>query len=257
MVSGKMEFEKIFPKGNSLKLSFSSIANAPNVSELYGSYQRKAIISEGQDEKSFLVKGNPELAYMRSNKISVEFLHRAFNNSLQIILQPFAESIDNSVEQGTINSVKLWNTGEILRDAKYINVNRDIIYGTYFFVNARIIGQLFFTSEMQMLSKGEADYLPTFKNYSRLNYTFPKAGTVTASWYYRSKTYWDEYTVQSMNDYYKKSGFDGVLPETSVVSLFYALTLEPFYIFKSLQLKIIFENIFDRTQKFIPVGNSV
>jgi len=53
MVSGKMEFEKIFPKGNSLKLSFSSIANAPNVSELYGSYQRKAIISEGQMKNLF------------------------------------------------------------------------------------------------------------------------------------------------------------------------------------------------------------
>ncbi len=132
-----------------------------------------------------------------------------------------------------------------------------MLTGTYIYVNTKIVDQLFFTLETQALLKGEYEFLPTLKNYIQLGYTFPKAGTITASWLYRSKTYWEEYTVNSYNDYYNNSGFDGVLPETSVISLFYKFTLNPFYIFRSVQFKIIFENIFNSTQKYIPIGNSI
>jgi len=257
MLSCKIEFEKIFSGNLSLRLSASSLSNAPNVSELYGNYQRTAIVSEGTSERTASIKGNSELAYMRSNIISVEFAHRALSNSLQIVVKPFAESINNSIEQETNSSVRLWNTGEILRDAHYANKDRNIIYGTYFFINTRIIEQLFFTMETQALLKEESEFLPTLKNNFQLSFTFPKAGTVTASWYYRSKSYWEEYIVRSVNDYYSNSGFDGVLPETSVINLLYKFTLKPFYIFKSLQLKIIFENIFNGAQKYIPIGNSI
>ncbi len=194
---------------------------------------------------------------MRSNKITIEFAHRALRNSLQIVVKPFAESIHNSIEQETNSSVRLWDTGEILRDAIYTNKDRDIIYGTYFFINTRITEQLFFIMETQALLKGESEFLPTLKNYFQLSFAFPQTGTIAASWYFRSKTYWEEYAVNSFNDYYGNSGFDGVLPETSVINLFYKFTLNPFYVFKSLQLKIIFENIFNGTQKYIPIGNSI
>ena len=257
MLSGKIDFKKILSENFSLKLSVSSLSNAPNISELYGSYQRAAIVSEGQSEMMASIKGNSELAYMRSNKISVEFAHRALKSSSQIIVTPFAESIYNSIEQNTISSVRLWNTGEILRNAIYTNRDRDIIYGTYLIINTGITEQLFFTMETQAVLKGEYEFLPTLKNYFQLDFTFPKAGTISMNWYYRSKTYWEEYTVNSVNDYYSNSGFDGVLPETSVLNLLYKLTLKPFYIFKSLQFKIIFENIFNGTQKYIPIGNSM
>ena len=149
---------------------------------------------------------------MKSNKISVEFAYRTLKSSSQIIVTPFAESIYNSIEQNTISSVRLWSTGEILRNANYTNRDRDIIYGTYFFINTRITEQLFFTMETQALLKGESEFLPTLKNYFQLSFTFSQAGTIVASWYFRSKTYWEEYAVNSFNDYYGNSGFDGVLP---------------------------------------------
>lgn len=257
MLSARIELKKLLRDNLSIKLALSSHSNAPNVSELYGSYLRSALISESQDNRMFSIKGNSQLTYMRSNKISFEFAHHSQNNLLRIAVQPFAESIQNSIEQNTLNSVRLSSTGEILRDAHYTNVNRDIIYGTYFFINTKITEQLYFTLETQGLLKGESKFLPTLKNNLQLNFQSPKTGTISASWYYRSKTYWEEYRVPGVNDYYSNSGFDGVLPEASVVNLFYKFTLKPFYVFKSLQLKIIFENIFNATQKYIPIGNSI
>jgi len=80
---------------------------------------------------------------------------------------------------------------------------------------------------------------------------------ITLSCYYRSKTYWEEFIVDGRNDFYNKKGFDGILAETTVINLFYKIKLKPFYIFKSVDLKIIFENIFNRTQKYNPIGNSI
>jgi len=257
MLSARIEFKKLLREDISIKLALSSHSNAPNVSELYGSYKRSASVSESQDKRMFSIKGNSQLAYMRSNKISIELAHHSQNDQLQITLQPFAESIQNSVEQKTLNSVRLSSTGEILRDAHYTNVDRDLICGTYFFINTRVTGQLYFTMETQGLLKGDSEFLPTLKNNLQLNFQSLKTGTISASWYYRSKTHWEEYSVQSANDYYNNSGFDGLLPEASIVNLFYKLTLKPFYVFKSLQLKIVFENIFNATQKYIPIGNSI
>ncbi len=257
MISGKMEFDNSLAKNSNLKLTVSSIANAPNISELYGIYQRSAKVIENQSTRMFSIKGNNELNYMRSNKISVEFDYRMLNNSMLIAVEPFAESIQNSIEQETISSVKLWNTGEILRDAMYINIDRNIIYGAYFSINAKFIEPLSFISETQVILKGEAKYLPTFKNYALLSYTFQRAGEITLSCYYRSKTYWEEFIVDGRNDFYNKQGFDGILAETTVINLFYKFTLKPFYFLKSLQLKVRFENIFNRVQKFIPIGNSI
>ena len=64
MLSGKIEFRKILSANLSLKLSVSSLSNAPNISELYGSYQRAAIVSVDQTEMTASIKGNSELAYM-------------------------------------------------------------------------------------------------------------------------------------------------------------------------------------------------
>ncbi|MEN8191834.1 MAG: hypothetical protein ABFS12_03390 [Bacteroidota bacterium] len=249
-ISGSIEIkEKIF-KNTLLNFSAESYSYVPNVTELYGNFTRTDLI--------FSVRGNSSLKFSRSNKISLDLSYISEFSGLSVLqINPFFELIQNPIDQNTLQSIRTENTGEILRDAQYVNGSNQKLFGSYFLINAVFNKNIVVQSECQIADNKEVEYIPKFKSRLDIILSLSKYGNIAASWFYRTKSYWSEFTVSKENDFYLETGFDGLLPQISVVSLYYDFTLKPFYIFNILHFKISLENVFNSTQKYLPIGNSL
>jgi hypothetical protein len=234
-----------------LVLSASSVARFPNVNELYGQYNVKRLVNNNIEQ--YLRSGNQELTYERMNNLQLESFYR--NNFITARAKIFYKIVNNPISIITDDSKRLFYNYDIIGETEYVNSRKRSGLGLELDTEQNILKCLKIKLNYKYLDNTDIQFVPKQKININFVYILPFQARFIFNWIYQSRTTWRNYYVSPQNDNLNNTGFSGLLADISSFNIYFDYSLNNFYFFNSIFMRVSFENIFNREMRYHPLGN--
>lgn len=251
--AGEASLTKNFENNFKAGLKLSSNIRYPNLTELYGNF----VFDTSYTHKSFNISGNTNIKTERTNHIGFSFEKYFMDRSLSFSANIFYEKIQNPIRQKNVSSERFNSFADIIRNAEYINEKNKKAFGGNLNLNFEPADFIKFFTNINYIENHEVKYVPKNKIFIKAEFILPFKGIFSVEYQHKSESFFDEYNVSKKNDHFLNTGFNGLIPETNIFSISFRQKFINFYFAKELLLNISIENIFDRINKYHPVGNNL
>jgi hypothetical protein len=251
-LDGEVKLTNNFSSGLETGINISSVVYAPNLSDLYGNFTYDIAGSQ-----QFGIRGNENLKPERINHFGLEINKTFEKDNVSFSGNIFYETINDPIKQKTLFSERFSSFADIIRNAIYINGINEHVFAGDFSLDYTPTDFFKLLSNYTYMDNSEIQFVPKNKLYMRATFIFPFKGEVSLEFQYKGRSFFDEYQVSKDNDNYWHTGFDGLVPETNIFGITFQQKLINFYFMKEILFDISISNIFDKSNKYLPIGNNL
>jgi len=255
--SGEISSSFSIDKINTIGINLSSVVRSPNLTELFGQFKNYGFRNTGSPADTFSIMGNSALREERGNSISLNYNHSNTNNSLKISSEIYYYKVQRPIKQNSTDIIRTIYPGAVYRSAVYGNSNSKSLYGVYLSLYYDLISSIGISTAYSFTENSNYKSSPRNRFILKTEVRLPFKGIVSAVVSYFSKSIWDDFIVEPQNDYLLGSGKDGTIPSFTTLDIFYEQKINNIIFMKEFNFRLAVTNIFNRTVRYLPVGNEI
>lgn len=248
----QFDYLKFISETGVIKFKLSLIPGTPTEEELFGSYEHSRKISLTEHET--YIYGNRDLKNERNIYIGLIYEKSLNIFPINFSINPYFHKIDNPIKLIIHESFLL---NGFAASGKYGNGRAEELIGANGKISVNLSENLSSSIDYKYKHNYYSSRFPKNCVRAQIQYKILFGSTLILEYAYRGKSYFEEFQVDKNNDYDEGKGIDGSIPEFNSLNAVFSQRIENFFFKNSMDITFELQNIANKKNRFIPVGNYI